>query len=284
MTSTTHTTYALHRITQMPLDFSEAIYQEYPLLKLGVSRAVAHYAKLLLPFTRQIMDNHPQYQDWVLTAPPYDGAPAAANLMCWEIHNALLSIIPAEQSVSVVNLYKDEPDREIKTAQDFSNYNDYSKYSAAERRQLKSKHRFVLRENDFKNKGIIFINDINVTGTGQEYIRQSFARFYPDSLHFVYIINCDRRIGEAHPQLENSINNFTIKTVEDFGRILSSEKMQYTAKCISKIFTYDLSDLETLLSMLDRKTVAVILDGIVSEKRYEGGYFKEKLDLVRSMV
>lgn len=277
-------TYALHQITQFPLDFSVAIYQQYPYLKLGCENAVDHYANLLLPQVKQVIIENPHHGNWVLTAPPFDGAPAAANLLSWKIYDLLLSELANEISLSKVNLYKDEPDRQINNARDFSNYNDYSRYSAEERRQLKNKHRFVVNEGDFQDKGILFINDINVTGTGQTYLRKSFASFYPDTIHFVYIINCDKRVGERHPQLENAINNHKIKTVEDFGRILGSEKMRYTAKCISKIFTYDLSELKKLFSMLDRKAVWNIHKAILIEKRYEGEYFREKMDLIRSFI
>lgn len=272
---------SLYRVTEYPLDLSDPIYREYPFLKLGVAGSVQYYAEKLIPVVQEIRTANPGYSRWVLTAPPYHGLPAAANLLCWDIHQRLQHLEPATQ-ISVVNLRKAPEDTVLANAKDFSNYNDYSKYTWEERSALKRKHQFSGREEDFRNSGIIFINDINVTGSGHKYISEAFAAVYPDKLNWLYIIDCDEAVGRAVPQLENEINSFRIKTLRDFGAVLAREDIRHTAKCISKLFTYTTAELEQLLAMLDHSQRSGLWSAVLEEGLYHGEFFKDKMTVLHA--
>jgi len=273
--------WSLYRVTEYPLDLSNPVYSEYPFLKLGVAGSVRHYAEKLTPVVQEIIAAHPGYTGWVLTAPPCHRLPAAANLLCWDIYKRLQHLAPA-RNISVVDLKRPPGDTVLENAKDFSNYNDYSKYTWQERAALKSKHDFLVREENFRNRGIVFINDINVTGSGLAYISETFATVYPDPLHWVYIIDCDESVGRAWPQLENEINSFAIPTLRDFGAVLAREDIRHTAKCISKLFTYSVDELEQLLAMLGQDQRSRLWNAVLEEGLYHGEFFKEKLDLLRA--
>jgi hypothetical protein len=271
----------LYRLTEYPPDLSNPVYREYPLLKLGVAGAVQYYAGKLTPVVEEIMTANPGYSRWVLTAPPYHGLPAAANLLCWDIYKRLEYQGTAARNISVVNLKKAREDTVLENAKDFSNYNDYSKYTWEERLTLKRKHQFPGKEEDFCGRGIVFINDINVTGSGHAYISKAFAEIYPGKLNWLYIIDCDEAVGRTMPQLENEINNFTIKTLHDFGTVLARDDIRHTAKCISKLFTYSTGELEQLLAMMNPGQRSRLWDAVLEEGLYHGDFFKEKMELLR---
>lgn len=274
--------HSLYQITEWPLDLNHPVYKEYPTLKLGLGSSVQYYAEKLTPLVAEIIRANSKYSDWALTAAPCHQIPAAANLLCWDIYERLKRRSMFAPRLSLVNLKKAREDTVIENAKDFSNYHDYSKYTWEERLKLKRKHNFLVNKEDFRNRGIIFINDINVTGTGQDYIRQVFAPVYQDTINWVYIIDCDKSIGRNEPQLENTINNFKIKTVLDFAAILAREDIRHTAKCISKIFTYGYEELEQLLAVLNRNQKIKLWDAIQEEGLYHGDLFKEKIALLRA--
>jgi PRTase ComF-like len=271
-------TCSLHQITGYPLDLNLEIYQGYPFYKLGVSASVQYYAERLAPLVSKIMTNNQNYTDWVITSPRFHQLPAAANLLCWAVYEKLKRQNDSSRNISLINFQK--AGYMLQTAGDFSNYNDYSKYSWEKRLKVKSKHDFIINEEDFSNRGIVFINDINVTGASQEYIRQVFEKVYPDTINWLYIINCDELTGRKEPQLESELNNFKIKTVYDFGAILARDELRYSAKCISKIFTYSTEDLEKLMDMLNSSQKSKIWDAILIDDLYHGDFFKEKMAML----
>ena len=87
-------TLSLRRVTELPLDLDDPVYAHYSTLKLGVAASVAHYAGLLLPLVRRVIDGDQGCRDWVLTAPAYDALPAAANLLCEAVEASLRGTLP----------------------------------------------------------------------------------------------------------------------------------------------------------------------------------------------
>jgi hypothetical protein len=144
------------------------------------------------------------------------------------------------------------------------------------------KNQFSIKEEDFCNRGIVFINDINVTGASQDYISHVFAAIYPGKINWLYIIDCDKTVGRKDPQLENEINNANIKTVADFGAILSRDDIRHTAKCISKIFSYSIAELEQLTAMLDDEQKLRIWNAVQEENLYQSVVFNDKTEWLQT--
>lgn len=274
--------WSLHRITEYPLNFNESVYREYPLLKHGLTSSVKYFAQKLTPLAEKIIRENENYSRWLLTSPAFDKIPAAANLLCNEIFKNLQWLQADKNNISILDLAKDPEDTLLENEEDFSNYNDYSKFSWSRRLAMKDKHRFLNSEKDLDGCGIIFINDINVTGASREYISSLFASFYSGIINWLYIIDCNEKVGRSAPQLENEINNFTINTAKGFGTLLTNEQITLTAKCISKLFTYDGKELEDILSMLHAKQLEKIWETVQFARIYQGDFFKEQMTVLRT--
>lgn len=270
---------SLYQIREWPLDLSLAVYQEYPFFKLGVAASVQYYAERLAPLLEEIMVAKSHYSRWVLTGPRFYRIPTAANLLCWAIFEVLKPKNSPARTVSVVNLYK--PKLTLETAGDFSQYNDYSKYAWEDRLKLMREHQIPVNGEDFEGCGVVFIDDINVTGTKQENMRDAFAGVYPNDLNWLYIVDCEQSIGRKEPQLESQINNFKIKSALDFGAILARNEIQYTTKCLSKVFTYSVDELTQMLPMLESGQRSRLWAALMEEDLYRGDFFKEKMDLMQ---
>src|SRR2546427_11680955 len=76
----------LHRISKLPLDADAEIFRHYPAFKLGVTRSVRYYARLLLPLVKNLVASDSHDADWILTGPALaTQTPAGANLLCREL-------------------------------------------------------------------------------------------------------------------------------------------------------------------------------------------------------
>jgi hypothetical protein len=277
------TVLSLHRITGLPINVSEPFYSDYPSLKLGVDESVLHYAKLFASLVEQLITTTPNYKDWVLTAPAYNVIPAAANLLCWRVYDLLKSQLPTSITLSVINIRETNRFSEPEDPKTLKKSYDYSKLNWQER--IKSRERsshFIIQEPAFRDRVVIFVNDINVTGTQQQFMQHYFEKVQAATVYWLYVIDIENSIGKSEPQLEHSINYSNFASFEEFAHIIAYANIQYTAKCIWRLFAYSVQELEQLFRTLDPDRKLKILELAVEEGRFNTDNFKEKIALLRA--
>lgn len=283
MTDAKGTALSLHRITQLPLDFSNPIYSQYPLMKLGVYESVLYYAKQLVPLAKQLMAANPEYEDWVLTSPPYFVISSGANRLCWRVEKLLKNTLPESFSVSAIDTRQKKRDWASQDHESLKKGHDYSKLTWEDRKKARAiESNFIIPDDSFRDRPVIFVNDINVTGAQRGIMEDYFQRMGAAIVNWLYVIDVDESIGKSEPKLENYINYSTHASLDEFARIIACENIQYTGKCIWRIFGYSLEEMELLVRRLDASRRAKILDMVVKEGRFDSTLFKEKMELLKS--
>ena len=279
MVNSLTTVSSLHRITKLPIDLNNPFYTHYPSLKLGVDESVVHYGKLLAPVAKQLILANLDYTDWVLTAPAYNALPAAANLLCWCVYDLLKDQLPPSITLSVLDIHESnrflEPESQKKA-------DDYSKLSQEER--IKSRERsnqFIIPEPAFCDRAVIFVNDINVTGTQQKFMQRYFESVQAAIVQWLYVIDVEKSIGESEPQLEYSINYSKIASFEEFAQIIAHANIQYTAKCVWRLLAYSVPELDQLFRTLDDNRKSRILQLALEEGLSKKEIFQKKIALLK---
>lgn len=225
-------TTALHYINELPFDTNAEIFRHYPAFKLGVTASVRHYAQLLLPVLKSLIETE---SDLVLSSPALASqTPAAANLLCWELSEL--------QELSVIDIqYNNEATASI----------DYAKLDLAERvterRRLSSR---LIPNADFQGRPVVFINDICITGTQQRALQQYFDSVGATCIQWLYLIFVDPEIGKAQPEMEWHINHALFA---DLLRMVSREEIQFTGKCVLKLMQLSIEEFDEVLRALDRE-------------------------------
>jgi hypothetical protein len=235
-------TTCLYRITQLPLDADAEIFRHYPAFKLGVTAAIRHYAELLLPLVKRLISNS-ELGDWILTAPPIVAhTPAGANLLSWELFDLCLR---DSKQLSLINMHYDE----AATASA-----DYAKMDFADRvTERKQLSRRLVHNGDFRGRAVLFVNDISVTGAQQQAMQQYFELAEAACVKWLYLIVVDPQIGRIKPDIEWQIN---FAPFEEVLRMVSSEEIQFTGKCVQRLMHLSIAELEQVLRALtrDRRT------------------------------
>lgn len=271
---TESTTRSLHRIVSLPVDLSEPIYEHYSLFKMGVQRDVLHYAELLAPIVKDLIAAKPERADWVLTSPPYHAIRSAANLLCCSTHDILKGTLPPTVAPSIAHIHHEQGFALVNSR------GDYSMLSLKDR--MASRHNSIgpiTKNNGFYGRPVIFINDINVTGTQQREMQRYFDSIGAAAVCWLYIIEIEESIGRSEPQIEHSINNSTPLSISQFGRVLADEDIRYTSKCIWRLFAYTMEELRTLLGFLDDARKREILQMVTAEGRFTGDQLQAKMNL-----
>lgn len=268
---------SLHQIRQLPLDKSKPVYAEYAAFKLGVKRSARHFARQLAPLTRQLVTDNAQYTEWVLTAPALTGAPAGANLLCWNLNEMLREEMPGGTTLQQIDIHDEREAEAVVDPQVLRRHYDYAKLSFEKRvkERERSKH---APDSRFAGRAVLFVNDILVTGAHQCTMKRYFESVGAAAVWWLYLIDVDPEIGKAEPELEWEIN---YSSFEVFAQLVSQEEIDYTGKCLQKLFHYNRVEFEQILDQLDAARRAKILQ-LALEERFESvESFQENLELVR---
>jgi len=285
--ATQHTTqtsvYPLRTIEKLPIDFSDEFFRHYPRVKLGVTESVDYFGSQLSRVTEDIITQSlPESTDWVITGQAYNVLPGAPNLLCSYIHADLKKKLPDSIKLSLVNLREPTDDLEIKDSESLNKYHNYATFKQQQRTEVYAELPEPLFDpRDFRGRSILFVNDIKVTGTHQRYMQQVLDKLNPRQICWLYILEIDKEIAEAEPEVEYAINHSSVAGFEEFADLLATHNVEYTSRCITRLLSYDLSQLEELFAMLDVGRKRKILEVAIAEGRFSGELFKDKIDLLK---
>jgi hypothetical protein len=85
----------------------------------------------------------------------------------------------------------------------------------------------------------------------------------------------------THPQIEHQINSSRFDTFVEFLGLLTSADHRFTARCISRAFTYDIDEFSRLLNALSVQKRQTLFELAVGEGRFEGEFFADKFKLLK---
>ncbi|MEA2238759.1 MAG: hypothetical protein QOC81_3483 [Thermoanaerobaculia bacterium] len=274
---------ALHTISSLSLDPGFPLFRHYSALKLGVRESVRFYASFLIPLAAKIIASQPETKRWVVTSPPLYVVPSAANLLAWEMARALAEQVPPQVSVRAVDLRYSFPDPQ--NAGEVRREGEYSSSPVEARirnRQRLHEGKWAPRPDpaDFRDRAVLFINDINVTGTQQRFVRQTLETVHPASIDWLYIIQVEPELGHSHPEIERALNRLNLETFEDFAEVFSREDIDDTARGILRLFECSFDQFGVLVRSLDESRRSRLYRMIVEEGSYSGDEHKTKLALL----
>jgi hypothetical protein len=267
-------TSSLCTIKSFPFDLKQSFFSHYPTMKQGLDESVRFYAEKLTSKAVGILNCLPNCKDWVLTAPPYDTLPAAANLLAWQVQDELQKRC-TDHTLQTVNIRLNKKLLQINSQDEFERFQDYSKAGVEDRIRVRAKLQELVEDignhkNSLKGRNIIFINDINVSGTQQKFMNRYLKKAEPASIYYLYIIDVDADIGRKHPELEYELNWSGVKTLNEFSRLLNAVEVSYTSRCVERLFSYKLSEFQYLVKKLSSNRRDYILSIAKKEGHYKG--------------
>jgi hypothetical protein len=253
---------------------------------LGVIESVVYYGDRLSRLAGNVITQSlTGHTDWVITGPAYNVLPGAPNLLCSYVYEDLKNKLPDSVTLSLGKLRDETADLEIKDAESLNSFHNYSTFTQHQRTQLyEHAPEPLIEPREFLGRSILFLNDIKVTGTHERYMQRFFAKLDVPQICWLYVLVIDREIAEAQPELEYKINNSCIASFDEFADLLATHHLEYTSRCITRLLSEDVSNLEQLFQMLDEGRKKKILELATAEGRFSGNYFKEKIDLLKEKI
>lgn len=270
--------FVLRQIDKLPIDFEQALFQHYPAMKLGSDKDVVFYARRLAQLTKDRIQVN-DAEDWVVTAPPYYNLPAAANLLARKVSQEL----GASGFINELIEPRLAPVT-FNTKAEFDLYYNYSKNNLQQRIAERERLQHSLETDNLRaqlsGKSLMVINDINVTGTQQHFMQKAFNHLGVKQCHWLYIFNLDPQLASKNPEIEHQINHCQVNTLESFASILEQDDVDFTARCLSRLFNEEFDAFSKVLSFLNPQTCWRIYNLALLEKRYDGDFFAKKMAML----
>lgn len=275
------TIFFLEDINSFPLPLHKEFYRAYPGMKLGHPADIVFFSQHLAVLANSLIRSSSAQQDWVITAPPYFHLPAAANFLARNVQSLLRQ------------QYMDIPLHELRlnpastvecTTEEFNNSYNYSKNNVQQRIAERERVQQMLicdgLSTAFSGKHVITINDINVTGTQQQFIQKTLFESGAISCYWIYIFNIEKKLAHTYPEIEHYINTSQLSDLDSYARILGHPDTLHTARCISRLFNESRTNFYALLGKLPAPAIRTIRLLAQQEGKYNSPVFKEKMDLL----
>ena len=262
------TSHALHTISALPLDPQFPLFRHYPAMKLGARAAVDCFVALLVPRVRALLAEHAA--DWVVTVPPRFVLPAGANLLARGVCHELARLDGRAPPLVELRYSAPDPDTqhlEMPAA-------DYSRAGVADRKKSRAqlyegRSRIAIDAAEFRGRAVLFVNDINVTGTQQLFMRRALAPSEPASLHWLHVLQVDPELGRAQPELEYTLNHLHLAGFAEFAELVADPATEHTARCADRILGGEPAALAPVLRRLGTARAARLVEQIAGEVRWK---------------
>jgi hypothetical protein len=274
---------ALHTIESPSLDPHLPLFQYYPAMKLGVRESVQFYARLLLPLAERIIASRPESSAWTITAPPLYVIPAGANLVAWEVFRTIQKRIAPQIPLRSTDLRYSLPNPQNNP--DALRGGDYSSSNIGGRiknRQRLHEGKWAPKPDpaDFRNRHVLVINDINVTGTQQHFIQRTLDAVHPAGVHWLYVFQVDPVLGRSNPEIEHALNFLNLESFEDLAEVVAQADIDYTSRCVTRLFAAPIEKLGPFLRSLDDTRRKRLRDLVTGEGAYTGEAYEARLSLL----
>jgi hypothetical protein len=264
---------ALHTITSLPLDPWFPLFRHYPAMKLGIRDSIDFFVRRLIPRAREIFAREPDDVAWVVTAPPLFALPAAANLLARGIHRDLIAHGGDRPPPQLAELRYSAPNPatlHLEVPAD-----EYSRASVADR--MKARHQLyegrsavAVDLEKFRGRAVLFVNDINVTGTQQHFMRRAIMPAGPAGIHWLHVLQVDPVLGRAHPELEYALNHLHLARFDELAEAVADSGIEHTARCVDRLLRHDPAELAPVLRKMGAERAKRFLELAAEEGRWKG--------------
>lgn len=263
---------ALHIVKSYPPDLTHPIFAHYPAMKFGERRAIEHFARLLAPLAAGFIATAPG-DDWVLTSPPIRSLPSGANLLCAAMGRTL-GLRP--QRLDLVDRA-----RPFCNDAEFAAFGDYAKLDYQARGAAQYAEDDVAYDMDaLRGRQVVFVNDINVTGSQMRWIDAVLRRCEPRAIHWLFIVDVAPEIGRAFPQVEDEINRSRFAEPRELASFLRESDLSYTTKLAGRLLGYGAASLERIFRSIGGDKRRGLLQALFADGTYAPEYLREKLAFV----
>ena len=232
---TTHT-FSAHQINDPAKPgFDPADYSRF---KYGDDRVAADFGKTLAEtFIRRLMRDQYDGKQLVILSSPYSFLPTATFAMKRHFVRHLNRWLARHRFIET---------QEAKIHRTITYKEDYGALDAEQRLQLISNDSFELDADFLRDKTLVFLDDIRITGSHERMILRTAEKYaLTNTAYLGYFAVLTNR--EIHPRYENHLNYFSISQLSDLDDLVEQDYFQMNTRCAKFILNSDSQEFDRFL-------------------------------------
>lgn len=264
-------TYSLHKIANWhSLSFSP---DEYSRFKFGDDIIAKKFGtNLAKNFIHQYLRVHAISKQIVVIASPYSFIPTATfslkNYFVFTLNSWL-----AENGINVV--------QEAKVHRNVTYKEDYGELNAEERMNLIGNDRFQIDKEFVRDKALLFIDDIKITGSHEKMILKMVNEYgLSNEIHLLYFAELINK--NIHPNIENQLNYHYIKSIFDLDDIIKSGSFKFNTRVVKYILNYEFSIFSIFLHNQTDEFIEMLYNMAIGNGYHGISAYSENLKFIKA--
>ncbi|MES2772840.1 MAG: phosphoribosyltransferase family protein [Bacteroidota bacterium] len=265
--------FSLHKIyANNEIPFSEGSYSRF---KFGDGLAAGNFGHALgTAFVQQYHYQLLCHSKIVVLASPFSGIPTASFYMKNAFVRQLNRYLAFSQKAVV---------EEAKIYRNTTYRIDYGNLSAEERIQLIGNDSFYTDQHFLKDKFLIFIDDIRITGSHQKVIELMMQQQGMNNPHcFVYFAELAN--AAIHPNIENYLNYFEVKSLGDLRSFIFSNHFYFNTRVVKFLLSAEPTALSELMEQGPVSFAEDLADWAISNSYHTIPEYEHNFNLLLTII
>lgn len=160
---------------------------------------------------------------------------------------------------------------------------DYGEMSAADRYKLISGDKFYIDKEFIKNKTMIFLDDIKITGTHERIITKMLGEYgiTEDSYMIYFAELTDKTIN---PKIENYLNNYFVKNIHDVDTIIQTDEFVFNTRVVKYILNRNPEEFDSFIRQQNTEFKQALYHNAIGNEFYQFDLYLRNLNELKLIL
>jgi hypothetical protein len=262
-------THYLHKVTEDEhFNFSP---EKYSRFKYGSKSAAREFGHALGYSLSKVLPTDKQY---VVIPAPYNFIPTATF--------ALKDYVIAKMNKRMIHRGMKNPIQESKIFRTAGYNTDYGSMSLEDRRSAIGSEEFYTDKHFLKDKRVIFLDDIRVTGAHEERVKEMINRLQLQcECIFAYFAVVE---GEVSPKVEDHLNHFAMKSLLDLDDIIKNDEFIFNTRNVKFMLAQKHTDFQNFIMYQSKRFRETLYSNLLGNGYFNAPEFHANISILRTVL
>lgn len=160
---------------------------------------------------------------------------------------------------------------------------DYGGLSSEEREKLIGKDGFYIDREFVKNKFVLYLDDIKITGSHEKVIRKMISDCNLEH-EYLFLYYAQLANIEVHPKIENDLNYAFVKSLLDLDKIIKNDHFLLNTRVVKYILNSPFEEFKNFINYQSKKFVNTVYHSAMGNSYHLIDNYKTNFTYLKTMI